>query len=289
MTAPAKPPTRRAAGPLGKVVKTQGLLMGAHNKPLGVGANSLVALRRTAFVKGVPNTAGTQVVLDTDTERAVLRWAADHGLGQDPTLIRTVDARRRAAMRHRVAAGKGRLHWERLTIRPLWRIAVGLGAKLNAYEIGIALHGTYGCPVIPGSTVKGVTRAWAEQSGDAASDPALFAAVFGLDRDGGQSRQEVVFLDALPAGEPVTVVCDTVTVHQQPYYGTTAAAPGEHHQPVPSTFLTVQGGRFAIDLLGGRDTVTAAAAWCTTALDELGIGAKTAAGYGYAVADGEQP
>jgi CRISPR-associated protein Cmr6 len=276
-------PGRDSAGPLGAVIRTRDLLIRGHGQPLTAGANALVVLRRTAFVKGKGSTEAT---LDGDTERAVLRWAADTGLGQDPALIKAVARRREDAMRHRVASSRGRVHWRRLTVRPLWRMAIGLGSRLNAYEIGISLHGTYGVPVIPGSTLKGLTRSWAEHSGAAADRPDQFAATFGLDR-AKAGRDEVTFLDALPAGAPVGVACDVVTVHQQPYYGS-HAAPGEHHQPVPSTFLVIDSGRFAVDLLGGRDTVDAAAEWCATAVDELGIGAKTAAGYGYGTIERQQ-
>jgi CRISPR-associated protein Cmr6 len=98
----------------------------------------------------------------------------------------------------------------------------------------------------------------------------------------------VRFLDAIPAGRPVTVIVDVLTPHVKPYYdnnGDGAAdslvPPAEYHNPVPVNFLTVS-GTYAVDLYGqdGRDVETAAR-WLAEAGEELGAGAKSAAGYGY--------
>jgi CRISPR-associated protein Cmr6 len=104
-------------------------------------------------------------------------------------------------------------------------------------------------------------------------------------------RGSVRFLDALPAGDPVSVTVDVVTPHAQPYYTSAkdsrtrdVVPPAEHHNPIPSMFLTVSGGEFAVDLTGPAEDVERAADWCAEAFDELGAGAKTAAGYGYATA-----
>jgi len=79
----------------------------------------------------------------------------------------------------------------------------------------------------------------------------------------------------------VDVAVDVLTPHQQPYYGG-RLPPGEHHNPVPFEFLVVCGGSFAVDLLGrSRDDLRRVAEWCEGAVDEIGLGAKTNAGYGY--------
>jgi CRISPR type III-B/RAMP module RAMP protein Cmr6 len=90
-----------------------------------------------------------------------------------------------------------------------------------------------------------------------------------------------------------------LTPHVQPYYRDTsrdaatgnAAPPAEWHNPVPVGFLTVCGGSFAVDLAGPvAGDVRDAARWFRCAVDELGVGAKTAAGYGYlTVADAPGP
>ncbi|RKN33832.1 type III-B CRISPR module RAMP protein Cmr6 [Micromonospora musae] len=317
-------PRRAAAGPIGRVLWTGDLLIRGHGGALGAGANPLVVLHRAAFVSG-------KGVFDTTTEAAVLRWAADTGLGQEPGLLAVAARRRTRALEALVRQSKGRLVWQRRHVTPQWRMTVGVGNRLNPYEIGLSLHGTYGWPIIPGSTIKGLTRAWARECGVDRDDPQRFDRIFGLPRaqttadtdapasppeiDGGDSRGgggggksavrgSVVFLDALPAGGPVSVTRDVVTPHQQPYYDDEQRlAPGEHHQPIPSEFLVVDGGAFAIDLVGPAgvpgsgtctsatvdDDVTVASAWCAAAVDELGVGAKTSAGYGYLTVREDQP
>ena len=44
-------------------------------------------------------------------------------------------------------------------MRVAWRLSIGLGVP-HPLETGIALHHLYGVPYLPGSAVKGVTRAW---------------------------------------------------------------------------------------------------------------------------------
>lgn len=251
------------AGPLGKVVTRVGVQVNVAGRPARAGANPLILLHRTAFLDGPK--------LDKDAQACLLHWADEHDLGQDSEIVTAVGRRRQRAV---AAQASGTQHHRQLHVRPQWRLAVGLGNRLNPHEIGLSLHGTYGLPVIPGSTIKGVTRAWAVASGGPDEDPAMFGRVFG--RNGGGS---VRFLDALPAG-PVTIARDVVTPHVQPYYQG-KAAPGEHHNPIPSEFLVVTSGTFAVDLLGPADDVDWAARCCRTALDEFGVGGKTSAGYGY--------
>ena len=99
------------------------------------------------------------------------------------------------------------------------------------------------------------------------------------------ARGTVRFLDGIPAGEPVMVEADVLTPHVKPYYDGAATGkpvpPAEYHNPVPLAFLTVRGA-YVVDLYGpDADDVSLAAGWLMKAGDELGAGAKTAAGYGY--------
>jgi CRISPR-associated protein Cmr6 len=255
-----------AAGPLGRVVTRVGVRVNVNGDPIGAGANPLILINRSAFLD--------RDRLDKDALRSLLSWSAEHDLGQDPAVIETVARRRERAVA--VLAAGGQRH-RRLLVRPQWRLAVGIGNRLNPHEIGLSLHGTYGCPVIPGSTLKGLTRAWAVAAGADQDTAAVFTAVFGA--DGGGS---VRFLDGVPT-RPVTVARDVVTPHVQPYYRG-RAGPGEHHNPIPSEFLVVTGGSFAVDLIGPAEHLDPVEEWCRAALDELGVGGKTAAGYGYLVA-----
>jgi CRISPR-associated protein Cmr6 len=212
--------------------------------------------------------------------RALVRWACEQRLGQDSSLVADVE-RREAALEALRGDGVGRA-WRHARLRavPEWRLVVGLGNRANAHEIGLSLHGTYGWPVIPGSSLKGLAAAWARSAPDVKPDD--MKRVFGTPAGAGSVR----FLDAIPAGSPVTVEADVLTPHVKPYYdsvatGAAVVPPAEYHNPVPVTFLTVRGA-YAVDLYGmSQDDLDLAAEWLKQAGDELGAGAKTAAGYGY--------
>jgi CRISPR/Cas system CMR subunit Cmr6 (Cas7 group RAMP superfamily) len=273
-----------AAGPLGRAVEFDGIAIkprrGYH---LGSDASALIVLNRLAF-------ADARGDLDKTAGRALLRWAAGSGLGQDEELVREVASRRDRAVAALRARGQA---VRRLRAEPEWRLAVGLGNRANAHEIGLSLHGSYGWPVIPGSSLKGVAAAWARASGVPED---VMSRVLGGPRPGSPLRRDgaamgtVRFLDAIPAGSPVTVAVDVLTPHVKPYYDTAAAGsgraalpPAEYHDPVPVHFLTVTGA-FAVDLAGlGAKDVEQAAGWLTEAGDQIGAGAKTAAGYGYLI------
>jgi CRISPR-associated protein Cmr6 len=281
-----------------------------------MGANALVVLNRIAFFDR------NRGQLELTGQRAILNWAAHSGLGQDPTLTAQVAARRRHALTQLGARGQA---VARLRAVPQWRLIMGLGERANAHEIGLMLHGSYGWPIMRGSSVKGLAAAWAATTG--ASDDRL-RAVFGAPRPrhpatatatanddddtlaggtmdgtvgGGVGAAGaaapavgcggVRFLDAIPL-DPVRVVVDVLNPHVKPYYDDTThqVPPAEYHNPVPVFFLTVT-ATFAVDLYGpDRDLVEQAADWVIAAGDELGAGAKTAAGYGYlTVTRGEGP
>ncbi len=251
------------AGPLGKVIRIS---------ELSGEASSLILLRRVAAVD-------RHGVLDDKSELALLQWAEKSRLGQSPELIQRVAQRRTRALAELRALGHTVI---RLRAEPEWRLAVGLGNRANPHEIGMSLHGTYGWPIIPGSSLKGLTAAWAAQVSEPGSGAVI--RIFGST----DKRGSVRFLDAIPAGEPATVVLDVLTPHHQPYYTSTAPKsggaprpPAEHHNPVPVHFLTVTGA-FALDLTGRvTNEVRQAAEWLIDAGDELGAGAKTTSGYGY--------
>jgi CRISPR type III-B/RAMP module RAMP protein Cmr6 len=262
--------------------------------PPDSGSNALIVLNRIAFFD-----AGTGKMHDGG-KRALLRWACENRLGQQDELVSAMAGRRAAALRA-LSGGPRPAHCVRLRAQPEWRLAVGLGNNANAHEIGLALHGTYGWPVIPGSALKGLAAAWAVSSANAAdvwrvlggprtdvADPDAQA----RDRPSA-ARGTVCFLDAIPADAPVIVEADVLTPHVKPYYDGTATGhpvpPAEYHNPVPLTFLTVRGA-YALDLYGATSKdVDLAAEWLMKAGDDLGAGAKTAAGYGYLSVSPERP
>lgn len=276
--------TIRAAGPLGRVIESDGTVIKARTGyQLKPDASALILLSRVALLLDDGTLA--------DKPHPLLRWAADSQLGQQTDLVRQVAGRRALAVEALRARGQA---VTRLRAEPQWRLAVGLGNRANAHEIGLSLHGTYGWPVIPGSSLKGLAAAWAADP-DSGAEEAEVTRILGGPRPSAgkrgpaEARQGTVrFLDAIPAGGRVTVAVDVLTPHVKPYYDSAAkdsrktpVPPAEYYNPVPVNFLTVSGA-FAVDLYGpDADHVRQAAEWLIAAGDGLGAGAKTAAGYGY--------
>ncbi|MFT4136277.1 type III-B CRISPR module RAMP protein Cmr6 [Microbacterium sp.] len=275
----------RAYGPYGRRVTVESLRSNRMDE-----ANGTLVLRRLAFPAG------------SDEERRevqgeALAWAERTGLGvsDGDSVSEAARSRRRAAL-DEMANQPGWVARE-LPIKLEWRMAIGLGDKGGPYEIGISLHGTYGWPIIPASSLKGLVRHWALQAEIADEFINKYLGAPAKKRDRGSesveaegNRGSVLFFEALP--EPsVQVVRDVVTPHHSPYYARHAAAEaGEDHakpappagwnNPVPASFLTVSGTLTAA-LAGPESDVLEVRQWAVHAMDELGIGGKTAAGYGY--------
>jgi CRISPR-associated protein Cmr6 len=233
-------------------------------------------------------------------DTAALRWAVGTWLGQraeartrdarkrDAKLVELVHARRRAAMESLRRVG---LDFREVRLEPATPVVIG-AAEAGVREMGISLHGTYGWPVLPGSGLKGaahaVARDWGEQ--DLLDRVFLFggprAAAAGEDETAAAAEQMiglVAFLDALPAPQGVPVTRAVLTPHAGPYYRD-LLPPAEYWNPVPVPFLTISGGQWTAFVLGDPDFVEDAARLVGLAAAELGLGAKTAAGYGYLTA-----
>jgi CRISPR-associated protein Cmr6 len=173
----------------------------------------------------------------------------------------------------------------------VWRFVTGLGRN-HPVENGFAWHHTLGTPYIPGSSLKGLTRAYArnwDANDPGASEKAL--RVFGPAPETELSVGSVVFLDAVPT-EPVALEADVMTPHYAPWYQADAKdieknPPADWYDPTPIPFLTVAPGQvFLFAVLPrtatdeARQDCAVAANWLKRALDTLGAGAKTAVGYG---------
>lgn len=168
----------------------------------------------------------------------------------------------------------------------------GLGRE-HPVENGFAWHHTLGTPYLPGSSVKGLVRAWAEHWAEA--DKELFKRIFGsLPRKSEDSTSEanevgsVIFLDALPQGR-VQLKADIMTPHYSPYYQdkTGNTPPADWHSPNPIPFLVVEKEQtFVFGVLPRRHDKQSICdckkvrKWLKEALSLLGAGAKTAVGYG---------
>lgn len=199
-------------------------------------------------------------------------------------VIRAHYARWRASL-----SGEGRAFYE-FRAEPEWRVVVGLGGP-GPLETAITLHRVYGFPIIPGSGLKGVARAYAELGENKDESDPEFWAVFGgvrqLEREGQKVEERasglIRFLDAVPV-RPPNLELDVMNPHYPEYYQGNEP-PADYLSPVPIYFLTVgRGSPFAFGVVArtpkGNHHVDRAVEWLQGGLREMGIGGKTTAGYG---------
>jgi len=196
------------------------------------------------------------------------------------------------------------------------RLLVGHG-NASATEIGLTVHHTWGVPVIPGSSLKGLcahyTVATYGRQDEEGSVPPPFSGpkwdkdrrriegppgdyyrgLFGapeVDRD--SSAGLVTFHDALyvpdsiPGNRPFAV--DVLTVHQRSYYGQTDTSrkpgerwPNDFDSPAPIGFISVKPGtKFLLALSAEEAWPALACELLTEAIGTWGVGGKTSAAYG---------
>jgi CRISPR-associated protein Cmr6 len=176
-------------------------------------------------------------------------------------------------------------------LKTQWRFITGLGRN-HPVENGFTWHHALGTPYLPGPSVKGMVRAWAEhwlfsdiEDADSKEEKqAEINRIFGPKGKGEVGN--VIFLDALPRA-PVKLEADIMTPHYAPYYSE-GEAPGDWHDPTPIPFLTVASDQTFQFLIvprlpqdeQSRNDAEQAREWLKEALEWIGAGAKTAVGYG---------
>ena len=176
--------------------------------------------------------------------------------------------------------------------RTAWRFVTGLG-RSHPIENGFAWRHDLGTPFLPGSSLKGLARAYARDWEDVSEEE--IARIFGPKPEAGLAVGSVAFLDAAPVA-PVALDADVMTPHYAPWYQD-GEAPGDWHSPNPIPFLAVAPGQtflFAVlprdpSQQEDRDDCARAAGLLQQALETLGAGAKTAVGYGQFVAPQSAP
>ena len=158
-----------------------------------------------------------------------------------------------------------------------------IGAEQSIYETSIRLHHIYGIPYIPSTAIKGVVRSHfieknfynEENREHEALKNDEFKKWFGTQTQEGK----IVFLDAFPTTKP-TIKVDIMNPHYGHYYND-GEAPTDTKNPIPINFLTVEDTTLQF-LIGFKDEVDKEfIVLFKKALQEHGIGAKTAVGYGY--------
>jgi CRISPR-associated protein Cmr6 len=161
-------------------------------------------------------------------------------------------------------------------------LAIGLGNE-SPLEVGMTFHHTYGTPVIPGSAIKGLLRRAAKSLDDESR-----AVLFGQQDLAGAVRYFDAWYDpSSVGGKPFHR--DVVTVHHPEYYRTRGKVPPtDFDDPTPVPFLVVRpGAKFVFSVEGpSEDWEDLAFSILSWALENLGVGAKTNAGYGRMVLEG---
>lgn len=164
----------------------------------------------------------------------------------------------------------------------------GMGLS-HPVENGFLFHHTLGVPYLPGSSVKGMMRAWAcdwlQEDGDLETE---IARLFGADPGGDPAAGAIVVFDAMPAGA-VELYAEIITPHDGGWRispDPAANPPADWVSPVPIPFLAVKEGaafQFALaprSRKTTRDDLDAAWTYLEAALKWIGAGAKTAVGFG---------
>lgn len=168
------------------------------------------------------------------------------------------------------------------------RFVTGMGRE-HPLENGFAFHHTLGAPFLPGSSLKGVLRAWLRETEgrwDAAKKVWIESK---RTRDWFGTQGTVgrfLLLDMLPTRPPLLTV-DIMTPHYGPYYQN-AEIPGDWYSPVPISFLTVEeNNQWQLGILPvpgqdplGNEEIGQLIKALVEALIWHGAGAKTAVGYG---------
>ena len=157
------------------------------------------------------------------------------------------------------------------------RFVTGLG-RSHPVENGFAWHPTLGTPYLPGSSIKGLIRAWAHRDADRIPDCRTLERLLGSHEKVGS----ICILDAIPV-QPVQLEADIMTPH---YAGWTKEdPPGDWRSPIPIPFLvTAAATPFLFGIIPHRarseSDLIEVFGWLKSAIACSGAGAKTAVGYG---------
>lgn len=230
---------------------------------------------------------GTDFTLGENKAKWVNRFARN--VGQPGEIKRAAEA-----MRRLVQARGGRCV-EMTTTSPF---LTGIGLS-HPIENGFLWHHTLGVPYLPGSSVKGLVRNWAEHwmAMEGNNDPEReVRRIFGPLPKQALAMGALVFFDVLPLG-PVQLMAEVMTPHDDGWridegirvpgsdQKRIVKTPSDWVTPRPIPFLAAAPGNdflfgFAPARGGHPKDVEAALAWIGDALDWLGAGAKTASGFG---------
>ena len=178
---------------------------------------------------------------------------------------------------------------EPIELKTNYRLVIG--AEESIYETSIRLHHIYGIPYIPASAIKGVVRSYyilekfankLEEYKDRYNkfeEEVLFKdddfkKVFGSQEQEGK----IIFFDAFPITKP-KIKIDIMNPHYGHYYNE-GKAPTDTKNPIPINFLTVENTTFKFFIASKDEVDSSFILLFKKALQNHGIGGKSAVGYG---------
>lgn len=180
----------------------------------------------------------------------------------------------------------GDARWASAKAKLTHRLFLGLGES-TVLETHVTLHRVYGVPYLPGSALKGLTRAYAESLVDGSDgflSPLQIRWLFGSDNDG-SAAGNLDFQDGwwMPGSADTPLHLEVDTPHHPKYYSTRGDTPAtDFDDPNPITHLAVQGGFFLSIACERVDRLAAdlALAILRQGLLNWGIGGRVNADYG---------
>jgi len=167
------------------------------------------------------------------------------------------------------------------------RMFIGLGMD-SPLEFGISLSHTFGMPVIPGSSIKGVCAAYADQvwgkkDPQWKSNGDIYCVLFGSpENDVPKTKEQagaIDFLDAWWVPEKSPFTQEIINCHHSNYYKNGENSPADWDAPIPLKILAVT-GNFLFCVRGPAYWNDLVLKLLIEALCSFGIGAKTRTGYG---------
>jgi len=177
------------------------------------------------------------------------------------------------------------LNSKSFTSKTTYRLLIG--SEQSVYETSIRLHHIYGIPYIPSTAIKGVVKNYYIQK--------LSSFKFSTENNNfkliklnyhflhlfGSQEQEgkIIFFDAFPTTSPKIKV-DIMNPHYKHYYSE-GKAPTDDKNPTPIPFLTVEDTKFKFFIASKEPIDEDFIKLFKEALQNHGIGSKTAVGYGY--------
>lgn len=195
-----------------------------------------------------------------------------------------------------------------IVLKQNWRLATGLG-NASVYNNGFSFHPVYGIPYLSGQQIKGIVRVYViatffNYKEEEAVKDEYFAYLFGrnkIEEDNTTDNENsgaVTFFDAFPVNNEVKMEADIMAPHYKNYYGE-KGQPNDKDSPDLIIFLSIKKGTFKfafgikkskykeqipedteIKVENSSNTLDLIKKLIEKAMDQEGIGAKTAVGYG---------